>query len=251
MLSPVTVEVKGDLWSEECKTELELRPDEAGLFCFLTSLGPSDVSPCVPNDVLLDLSVNSCIATPEQVLLLLHSQLSSEILVLLQGLQDRGLCPLLASAVLTQWWLYICLLVHHSGLEKCFEFDCLVPACFLRGSGLSLLPDMALCVLLSSQLSVLPHVHLSMLHLSQSTSSVLICLLPLLHLLGLGLNLATRSHSTVVFLDLHPPEQLPLIQSHCFVSVVRLSLPSKCPSGFFPLYFSSQLSYCLRFFLLQ
>lgn len=152
----------------------------------------------------------------------------------------------------------MCLLVHHSGLEKCLELERLVPAHFHTQPGLSLLsapvlePDVDLCVPLSSQLSLLPHVHLSTLHLSQSTSSVLRCLPPLPQLPGLGLNLATRSHSPVLFLDLHPlfdlPSslplgQLPLIHSHCSGSDIRpLSLQPECPPIFLPLSVSSQTS---------
>lgn len=201
---------------------------DMGLLCFFTSCRPSDESPGAPVNVLQELTVTS---TPEQVLLLLHSQLSSDMLVLLQGLQERGLCHLLARVLITLWGLYIGLLVHHSGLEKCLELECLMPAHFHVWPGLSLLsgpvlePDVDLCVPLSSQLSLLPHVHLS-----QSTSSVLRCRLLLPQLQGLGLNLANRSHSAALFLDLHPglvlpstlpPGQLPLIHSHCSVSEIR------------------------------
>lgn len=64
---------------------------------------------------------------PEHVLLWLHSQLSSDRLVLPQGLQDRGLWPRLNLVVHTLWGLLVCLVVHHSGLEKGLELDCLFP----------------------------------------------------------------------------------------------------------------------------
>lgn len=179
-------------------------------------------------------------------------------LVLLQGLQERGLRPLLARVLITLWGLYVRLLVHHSGLEKCFELECLVPAHFHTESGLSLLsapvlePDVDLCVPLSSQLSLLPHVHLSTLHLSQSTSSLLRCLLLLPQLLSLGLNFGNRSHSAALFLDLHPPGQLPLIHSHSSVSEIRpLSLQPEGPPIFLPLSVSSQTSRRLKLFLLR
>lgn len=171
------------------------------------------------------MTVSPSTATPEQVLLLLHSQLSSETLLLLQGLQERGLRPLLARL---STGLHTCALVHHSGLEKRLELERLVH--FHMRPGLSLLsapvpePDMDLCLPLSSQLSLLPHVHLSTLHLSHSASSELRCRLLLAQLLGLGLNLAERSHSAALLLSPHlglglassgPLGQLPLIHSQC------------------------------------
>lgn len=116
-------------------------------------------------------------------------------LVLLQGLQDRGLWLLLPCVFITLWQLYVCRLVHHSGLEKCLELERLAhlqtPPGLSRLSAPVLEPDVDRCIPLSSQLSLLPHVHLSTLHLSQSASSVLRCLRLLPQLLGLGLNLAT------------------------------------------------------------
>lgn len=176
-------------------------------------------------------------------------------LVLLQGLQERGLWHLLSCVLITLSQLYICLLVHHSGLEKCVELERLVPAHILTPPGLSapvLEPDVDLCAPLSSQLSLLPHVHLS-----QSTSSVLRRLRLLPQLLGLGLNLATLSHSTTLLLELHPvldltsslpPGQPPLTHSHCSAPEIRpLSLPPECPCSSLPL--SSQTSRCLKLFL--
>lgn len=72
-----------------------------GLLCFFASCGASDESPGAPEDVLLEFIVNPSTVTPEQVLLLLHSQLSSDMLVLLQGLQERGLWHLLARVLIT------------------------------------------------------------------------------------------------------------------------------------------------------
>lgn len=63
---------------------------------------------------LLELTVNLSVEIPEQVLLRLHSQLSSD-RVVLQGLQERGLTLLM----LTLPGLVTCLFDHHSGLDMC------------------------------------------------------------------------------------------------------------------------------------
>lgn len=57
----------------------------------LLSFFAMDETPGAPEAVLQELTVNPSTVAPEQVLLLLHSQLSSDMLVLLQGLQERGL----------------------------------------------------------------------------------------------------------------------------------------------------------------
>lgn len=184
-----------DLWR---KAELLLVPRGTGLFC---SFRPLQESPRVPGVALQGLTVDPSAGAPEQVLLLLQSQLSSETPVLLllqglQGLQEPGLHPLPAWLLITPCWLDVCLLLHHSESSRCFDPKWTVLAHVSTEPGLPLLSapvlgrDADLHVLLSSPLSLLLHVHRSTLHLSQSASSVLICLLALLHLLGLGLNLA-------------------------------------------------------------
>lgn len=245
-----------DLWR---KAELLLVPRGPGLFC---SFRPLEESPRVPAVALQGLTVDPSAGAPEQVLLLLQSQLSSEtpvlLLLLLQGLQEPGLQPLPAWLLITPCWLAVCLLLHHSESSKCFDPKWTVLAHVSTEPGLPLLSapvlgrDADLCVLLSSPLSLLLHVHRSTLHPSQSASSVLIGLLALLHLLGLGLNLAVWSHSSVL-LALNPRGHPPLIQSHCSASAFGLpSLPPReGPLVFRRLSVSSQTSRCLKLLRLQ
>lgn len=183
---------------------------------------------------LLELTVSLSMEIPEQVLLRLHSQLSSD-RVVLQGLQERGLTLLLLPG------LWAGLFDHHSGLVKWRELQGLFPNKCVH-PGLSLL-ERDLEVPLSSQLSVLPHVHLS-----QSPSSVL----PPLCLQTLRLGLREGCHSSnfsVLHLPAEGPSSVPrgpapLIHSHCSVSdTAPLSLPSP---NFPPLTFS----HCLNIFLL-
>ena len=69
---------------------------------------------------LLELTVNLSMEIPEQVLLRLHSQLSSD-RVVLQGLHERGLSLLMLPG------LWACLFDHHSGLTKWRELQGLCP----------------------------------------------------------------------------------------------------------------------------
>lgn len=91
------------IWGNDWETD-NMEGVNLGLLCFLVS---REMSANI-DDALHELTDNPSTVIPEQVLLLLHSQLSSDKLVLLQGLQERGLWHLLPCAPIAIWQLEGC-----------------------------------------------------------------------------------------------------------------------------------------------